>query len=287
MQNTNTPGYTLHNGDPIPKVGLGVWEMSDAEAEHAVLSALEAGYRLIDTASIYGNEKGVGKALKTCGIPREEIFVTTKLAVPDQGYETTLKAIDTSLKLLELDYVDLYLDHWPFSVRPGNIKGIHPPNKREETWRAMEEILSAGKARAIGVSNYAVKHLEQMKSYATVIPVVNQVEFHPFLYQKDLLAYCTENKIRIEAYCPLVHGKKIQDPRISEIAKKYGKTNAQIMLRWSIQHGLIPLPKSTHEERIRENIGIFDFELADLDMQSMDALHEGYRIASDPDKIDP
>jgi diketogulonate reductase-like aldo/keto reductase len=283
---THIPNITLNNGRHIPTVGFGVWRVADHEAAQAVTLALDAGYRLIDTAKVYGNEAGVGKAIRESNIPREEIFVTTKLWNTDQGYDTTLKAIDESLKQLGLDYVDLYLMHWPFAAKPSEIVGT-PPNKRKETWKAMEEILQSGKAKAIGVSNFTIKHLEEMKNYATVMPAVNQIEFHPFLYQKELLEYCQTNQIIVEAYCPLVHGEKLQDELITAVAQKYGKSNAQILLRWSIQKGCIPLPKSVHKERIAENIQVFDFALNDDDMHTLDSLHENFRVAKDPHAIDP
>jgi diketogulonate reductase-like aldo/keto reductase len=277
---------TLNNGVQMPAMGLGVWKAEDGkEVEQAVLWALEAGYRLIDTAKIYNNEDGVGRAIKQSGIPREEIFVTTKLWNEDQGYDTGLKAIDGSLQRLGLDYVDLYLIHWPITVKPAADIDLSLPTKRPETWKAMEEIYKAGKAKAIGVSNYAIKHLEEMKSYASVPPAVNQVEFHPFLVQEQLLNYCKANNIIVEAYCPLIHGTKLNDDRITAVAKKYNKSNAQILIRWSIQHGCVPIPKSTRQDRIKENIVVFDFELSAEDMAALDQLNENYRNTYDPDTM--
>ncbi|MDP3741166.1 MAG: aldo/keto reductase [bacterium] len=267
----------LQSGAAIPRLGLGVWKISDGRAvSNAVSWALSAGYRHIDTAKIYGNEKGVGQGIAQSALPREEIFVTTKLWIADQGYESTLAALEASLSRLGLDYVDLYLVHWPF---PDEQK---TGNKRADTWRAMQELYRSKKARAIGVSNYTISHLEEMKSYATVMPAVNQVEMHPFLYQKDLADYCAQNNIAVEAYSPLVHGQKLDNPRLSKIAKKYGKSNAQILIRWSLQHGFIVLPKSSHKDRIQENIKVFDFALTDEDMRSLDTLHENFRTCWDP-----
>lgn len=269
------PVKKLNNGLEMPVVGLGVWKIPEGdEVEMAVTWALEAGYRLIDTAKIYGNEKGVGRAVAKSGIPREQIFVTTKLWNTDQGYESTLLAIDESLARLNMTYVDLYLIHWPFTG------GTSGENKRAETWKAMEEIYKAGKAKAIGVSNYNIQHLEEMTTYASIPPVVNQVEFHPFLYQKELMDYCSNRNIALEAYCPLSRGVKLADSRITAIARKHQKTNAQVMIRWSIQHGNIVIPKSSHRERIEENIRVFDFELSDAEMEILDGLNENYRLVN-------
>lgn len=273
---------TLNNGVQIPVIGFGTYKVPEGEdVVIAVKWALEAGYRHIDTAKVYKNEEGVGRAIKESGIPREEIFVTTKLWNPDQGYETGLAAIDESLSKLGLEYVDLYLVHWP-TASPDTSISI---NKREESWKAMEEIYKSGKAKAIGVSNYAIVHLEEMKKYATVLPTINQVEFHPFLYQQELLNYCKQNNIVLEAYRPLTNGQRLTDENIEKIAEKYGKTGAQAVLRWSVQHGCVPLPKSTHKERIEENINIFDFELSEEDMRTIDGLNENFRFSPDPSKL--
>jgi methylglyoxal/glyoxal reductase len=274
------PSIELNNEVRMPALGFGTWKTADGnEVEQGIRWALEAGYRLIDTAKIYGNEKGVGQAIGESGVSREEVFLTTKLWNDDQGFDSALRAIDESLDKLASNYVDLYLVHWPFSGWP--LKSSLP-NKRKETWQAMEEILKAGKARAIGVSNYTIEHLEEMKEYASILPAVNQIEFHPFLYQKELLEYCKINNIVVEAYCPLIHGERISDQRISAVAEKYGKSNAQVLLRWSVQHGCIPLPKSTRRERIIENSQVFDFEIGAEDMNALDALSEEVRIAVDP-----
>ncbi|MDB5259457.1 MAG: hypothetical protein JWO73_665 [Candidatus Taylorbacteria bacterium] len=283
--NDLTSDIKLNNGVTIPRLGLGVWQTKDGEeVETAVKLALAAGYRMIDTAMIYENEIGVGKAIRDSDVPRNEIFVTTKLWNADQGYEKALKAIDASLEKLGLDYVDLYLIHWP--AANDLWEGEAPLNKREETWKAMEEIYKSGKAKAIGVSNYTITHLEQMKAYATIHPTINQVEFHPFLFQKDLLEYCDKHSLVLEAYSPLAQGKKLADDRVTAIAKKYGKSNAQVFIRWSLQHGCVAIPKSVHKARIEENIDVFDFELSAEDMLAIDALNENLHLTWDPTSIE-
>ncbi len=263
----------------MPVIGVGTYKTPDGdEVMHEVSWALAAGYRLIDTAKIYKNEEGVGKAIKDSGIPRSELFVTTKLWNPDQGYESGLAAIDESLGKLGMDYVDLYLVHWPTASADTSVSD----NRRAETWRAMEEIYKSGKAKAIGVSNYTITHLEEMKGYMTVPPTVNQVEFHPFLFQKELLDYCMEHKIVLNAYKPLTGAKLIENPAIENIGKKYNKSIAQVLIRWSIQHGALPIPKSVHKERIEENLNIFDFELSAEDMKALDALNQNLRTSPDP-----
>lgn len=254
----------LNNGLSMPVIGLGVWQAADGEeVKQAIAWAFEANYHLIDTAKIYGNEVGVGEAIAQAPVPRGEIFLTTKLWNLDQGYETTLKAIDESLVRLLQSYVDLYLIHWP----------SEDATVRKDSWKAMEEIQSLGKAKTIGVSNYSVEQLEEMKNYANVLPAVNQVEFHPFKYDAQLLNYCKENGIVVEAYSPLARGQKLNDPRIDAVSVKYEKTNAQVLIRWSIQHGCVVIPKSVHKERIEENINVFDFELEQEDMNALDALN--------------
>lgn len=273
---------TLNNGIEMPVIGLGTYKVPEgAEVVDVVLWGLAAGYRHIDTAMRYYNEAGVGAAIAKSGIPREEIFVTTKVWNIDQGYETTLAAMDASLAKLGLEYVDLYLVHWP-TADPEATESI---NKREETWKAMEKILECGKAKAIGVSNYTITHLEEMKKYATVMPMVNQVEFHPYLFQKELLDYCNKNKIVLEAYRPLTAGKMIENDLIASIGKKYGKSNPQVLIRWSLQHGCVPLVKSLMKERIEENINVFDFELSDEDMSAIDGLNQNLRLSPNPENL--
>lgn len=263
--------FKLNNGVDIPALGLGVFlSKPGAETEQAVLWSLEAGYRHIDTAAFYKNEADVGNAVRSSGIPRKDIFITTKVWNTDQGYESTLRAFDKSLNLLKSDYIDLYLVHWPVE------------NLRRETWRAMTKLYNERLVRSIGVSNYTIKHLDEMYDYTDIVPAVNQVEFHPFLFQKKLLEYCNDNNIYLEAYSPIVRGKRFGDKRFVALGNKYGKSEAQIMLRWVLQHGIIILPKSVKQHRIIENADIFDFEISQDDMEYIDKFHENYRIAWDP-----
>jgi methylglyoxal/glyoxal reductase len=267
-QSVVTKTIKLNNGMQMPVVGLGLWRAADTE--QVVLWALETGYRLIDTASIYGNEKETGNAIRNCAISRNDIFATTKVWPDEQGYKQTLAAIDNSLSRMKLDHVDLYLVHWP----------VPSKSKREETWKAMEEIYISGKSKSIGVSNYTIELLEEMKQYSKIPPAVDQIEFHPFWYRKELMEYCHKNNIAVEDYCPLARARKLQDERITSIAKKHSKSNAQVILRWALQHGNIVIPKSSHKERLKENINVFDFELSDDDMTKLDALNENYSLVS-------
>lgn len=257
----------LNNGIEIPVLGLGTLHAMGETVQKAVIWAIEAGYRHVDTAKAYGNESSVGKAIKRCGIPRENVFITTKLWNDDHGYDNALKAIDRNLKSLGLDYVDLYLVHWPVSGR------------RVETWKAMEKILNDGKALAIGVSNYTVRHIEELLTDAEVIPVVNQIEFTPYLYQKELQEYCEGKDIKIEAWSPLTHGMKLNDAKLVEIANKYGKSPAQILIRWGLQHNAILIPKSVRKERIIENSQMFDFSISRKDMDKLDGFNEDLRTS--------
>lgn len=265
---------TLNNGVVMPVFGLGVYLMRPGrETYEAVRAALETGYRLVDTAALYRNEEDVGRAVRDSGIRREEIFVTTKLWNDDHGYEQAMRAFDASLKRLDLGYIDLYLIHFPVA------------NQREDSWRALENILGSGRARAIGVSNYTVGHLRELLGQSGCVPAVNQVEFSPFLFQEALLQFCRKNRIQVEAYAPLTAGNRLQDARISAIAGRHGRTNAQVLLRWGLQHGLVVIPKSTRPDRIAENARIFDFELDPEEMSSLDALHDGYRSSWDPTRV--
>ncbi|BCU81115.1 glyoxal reductase [Polycladomyces abyssicola] len=265
----------LANGVKFPWLGLGVWKAKEGnEVENAVKVAIQTGYRSVDTAAVYQNEEGVGKAIKECGVPREELFITTKVWNADQGYESTLKAFETSRKKLGLEYVDLYLVHWP-------VKG-----KYKETWKALEKLYKEGWVRAIGVSNFQVHHLKDVIEDCEVKPMVNQVEFHPYLTQKELLAFCKEQYIQLEAWSPLMQGEVVNVTEIQELAKKYGKTPAQIVLRWDLQHGVVTIPKSVKEHRIKENADIFDFELTAEDMAKLDALNKNHRFGPDPDNFD-
>lgn len=265
----------LANGVEMPWLGLGVWKARlGGEVENAVKAALQTGYRSIDTAAVYKNEEGVGKALAESEVPREELFITTKVWNDDQGYETTLKAFEESRKKLGLEYIDLYLIHWP-------VKG-----KYKETWRAMEKLYKEGLVRAIGVSNFHVHHLKDLISDAEVKPMVDQVEFHPYLTQKELRSFCNEEQIQMEAWSPLMQGEFVQVDLLKELAQKYGKTPAQILLRWDLEHGVVTIPKSVKEHRIRENTDLFDFELSQEDMDRVDGLHRNHRFGPNPDNFD-
>lgn len=265
---------TLNNGVEIPVFGLGTFRMKNpAETRRAVLSALEAGYRHIDTAKIYGNEREIGKAIRESGILREDIFVTTKLWNADHGCQKTLKAFEKSLKRLGLEYIDLYLIHWP-------VEGI-----RKDTWKAMGGLLVGGKCRSIGVSNYMIRHLEELLDRSSVIPAVNQVEFHPYLYQQDLLQFCNENNIQLETYCPLTRGRRLDDSKLKSLADHYSKTKAQILIRWALQHDLVVIPKSSNPKRILENADVFDFSIAEEDMKTLDSFHENLRVSWDPTNV--
>jgi methylglyoxal/glyoxal reductase len=255
----------LNNGVEIPRLGLGVYQSPPGKTtRRAVKYALEIGYRHIDTAQLYGNEADIGDALRESGIKREQVFITTKVWNSYQGYDSTLQACEQSLRRLRLQYVDLYLIHWP-------VQGMSL-----DTWRAMVNLLRSGKARAVGVSNYTIELLQEiLQNSDVVVPAVNQVEFHPFLYQKHLLSFCEKNGIQLEAYSPLTRGYRLNDPTILAVAKKYGnKTPAQVLIRWSLQHGLVVIPKSIHENRIRENSQVFDFQLGPEDMKLLDSLNE-------------
>jgi len=270
FQELNTP---TNNGNKlrIPVVGLGVYQSTPGdETEHAVLKALQIGYRHVDSAFIYGNEQSVGAAIKKSGIPREQIFVTTKLWNDHHGYESTLKACDDSLKRLGLDYIDLYLIHWPV------------PEKRLDTWRAFEKLQADGKVRSIGVSNYMVRHLEELFAHCKVKPAVNQIEFSPYNTRKDVVAFCKKHGIVVEAYSPLTQGIMFDDPKLIEIAKKYNVTPAKVLLRYGLQCGTVTLPKSVHEQRIRDNINIFDFSITPEDMELLHTFNQGFTTGWDP-----
>ena len=263
----------LSHGGPMPLLGLGTFRSPAGEATRdAVGWALEAGYRHIDTAALYRNEADVGAAIRESGVAREDVFVTTKLHSDDHGFDTALRAFDASLERLGFDYVDLYLIHWPGSDR------------RLESWRALERILEEGRARAIGVSNYMVHHLREVLERGTVAPAVNQIELHPFNYRSrwDVLELCERHEIAVEGYSPLTKGRKLDEPVIAGIAASHGKTEAQVLIRWALQHGIITIPKSTHRDRIRENADVFDFELAKDEMQELDGLDEDFTTSWDP-----
>ncbi|MBL7814215.1 MAG: aldo/keto reductase [Saprospiraceae bacterium] len=261
---------TLNNGVKMPLLGIGVYDMYRQEAEQAVLWALETGYRLIDTAAMYQNEAEIGQAVQQSGIARQDIFITTKVHDNDQGYDKTLKAFDTSLKKLNCDYIDLYLVHWPLRAT------------RKDTWQALERLYTEGVVRAIGVANYLLPFLNELETYANLVPAVNQVEFSPFLYLKDLHDYCQKNNIQLQAYTPLMRGQKLDDPRLVAIAQKHGKTSAQIVLRWALEHGVSTIPKSANWHRIRENFDVFDFNLSPEDKVVLDNLNQNFRMVEDP-----
>lgn len=262
--------FELGNGILIPVIGLGTWDLNGKEAYNAVSWSLEMGYRLIDTATIYENERKVGQAIMDSAIPREEIFITTKVWKSDQGYNRTLSALDESLDKLKIDYVDLYLIHWPV------------PDKTIETWKAMEKLYNEGKVRAIGVSNYNIHFLNELFDSSSEYPVINQVEFSPFLYQKELLEFCSSKNIKLEAYSPLTRGERLDHPEVVEIAKKYNKSAAQVLIRWGLQHQIIEIPKSSNKEHLKENINIFDFNIEDSEMKELDNLNEDLRVVDDP-----
>lgn len=273
---SNVPTITLNNGVAMPQLGFGVWQVPDTEAETAVRTALDAGYRSIDTAAVYGNEEGTGKALTGSGVPREELFVTTKLWNSDHGYDAALRAFDESLRRLGLDHVDLYLIHWPSPAK----------DKYLETWRALEKIYADGRARAIGVSNFQPAHLQRVLDEGSVAPVLNQVELHPDFAQADVRAFHAAHNIATEAWSPLGQGKGLlDDPVLRQLGEKHGRTPAQVALRWHLQLGNVVIPKSVTPSRIRENIDVFGFELDDADMAAVAGLDAGNRIGDNPDDV--
>jgi len=267
--------FELNNGVNMPYLGLGTYQSdNDQEVVDAVKYALQIGYRHIDTAAVYGNEEGVGKGIKESLLPREDIFVVSKVWNNDQGYESTLKAFDTSLDRLGLDYLDLYLIHWPVA------------GKYKETWRALENLYREKRIRAIGVSNFMRHHLEDLLETAEIVPMVNQMEFHPYVVQQDLLDYCNSKKIQYEAWSPFMQGKLFKLDICDDLAFKYGKSAAQIILRWNLQKGVVTIPKSTKANRIQANADIFDFELTKEEVDYLDNLDRGERIGPDPDNFD-
>lgn len=271
----NIPRVTLNNGVLMPQIGLGTWQIEEGESvETAVKAALDTGYRHIDTAALYGNEEGVGKAIRDSGIPREEVFVTSKLAGDDHGYEEAKKGFEKSMRKLGFDYLDLFLIHWPNPEQ----------GKYVETWQAFEELHQEGRIKAIGVSNFKKTHLNQILGKCQVVPAVNQIELHPHFNQKDIRDYCRKKDIYVESYSPLKRASEImEEETIVSIADNHGKTPAQVVLRWHIQHDLIVIPKSTTPERIKENIDIFNFELSREEMNAIDDLDKGDRTLYDPE----
>lgn len=265
----------LANGVQMPYFGLGVFKTKEGqEVIDAVTYALDAGYRHIDTAAIYGNEEGVGIAIEKNATNRKDIFLTTKVWNADQGYDSTLKAFDTSLEKLKTDYLDLYLIHWP-------VKG-----KYKETWRALETLYADGRVKAIGVSNFLQHHLEDLFQTATVIPMVDQLEFHPYLVQQPLLDFCQQHQVQYEAWSPLMQGKAFEVPLLKELAAKYKVSVAQLVLRWDLQKGVVTIPKSIRNERVISNAEIFNFNISEEDVQKIAALDRGERVGPDPDNFD-
>ncbi|GAE31032.1 aldo/keto reductase [Halalkalibacter hemicellulosilyticus] len=265
---------TLHNGVKMPWFGLGVFKVEEGtEVVEVVKTAIQHGYRSIDTAAVYKNEEGVGQGIKESGIPRDELFVTSKVWNSNQGYEATLRAFDETINKLKLDYLDLYLIHWPGK------------DQYKETWKALEKLYKDGRIRAIGVSNFQVHHLKDLISDAEIKPMVNQVEYHPHLAQLELRAYCEQENIQLEAWSPLKQGQLLTDPILNEIAKKYNKTVAQVILRWDLQNGVVTIPKSVKESRIIANAAIFDFELSIDDMKIINGLNKDERIGPNPDEF--
>ncbi|MFN6671875.1 aldo/keto reductase [Enterococcus gallinarum] len=272
--------YTLSNNVSIPELGFGTWQTPNGDvAVSAVKKALEVGYRHIDTAQGYKNEDSVGQAIKESDIPREEIFLTTKLWNENHSYDLVLSSFEESLKKLQTDYIDLFLIHWPNPVKFRD----NWQSANAETWRAMEELYQAGKIKAIGVSNFLPHHFEELKKTATIFPMVNQIFLAPGELQKEVVSYCQEHNVLLEAYSPLGTGKIFDVPEMQELSDKYGKTIAQIAIRWSLQHGFLPLPKSVTPSRIEENLAVFDFELSDEDMQRIDQLDGVVGKATNPD----
>jgi len=269
---------TLNNGLQMPGMGLGVFQVENDATAEIVKNAIEVGYRSIDTAAIYGNEVGVGEgirqALTSTDLKREDLFITSKVWNDGLSYDETIVAYEESLAKLGLDYLDLYLIHWPGE------------NKYEEAWRALEDLYEQGKIKAIGVCNFHVSHLQNLLKIARITPVINQVEFHPRLQQAELRSFCEEHNIQLEAWAPLMQGGLLEDKTISKIAEKYGKTNAQVILRWNIQNGIITIPKSVRQERMIQNANIFDFHLTDEEVSIINAMNLEQRVGPNPDEFD-
>jgi len=257
----------LNNNIKIPSIGFGTYKSgSDEETSEIIKNALNLGYKLIDTASFYNNEIGIGKGIKESGVNREDIFLVTKLWNEDHGYDKTIKAFNESLKKLQVDYIDLYLIHWPNKLN-------------NETWRAFEDLYESGKVKAIGVCNFKECHLEELKKSAKIMPMVNQVEIHPFTMKNNIVNYCNDNNIKVIAWSPISRGKVLENELMIELAQKYNKSIVQIVLRWHMQRGIIPIPKSSNKDRIKDNIDVFDFEICSEDMKRINELDEGYNAS--------
>jgi diketogulonate reductase-like aldo/keto reductase len=266
-----TARLRMNNGVEIPQVGLGVWQAARGEVtQAAVRAALELGYRHIDTARVYGNEMDVGAAVRASGVPRDQVFITTKLWNDDQGYEATLRAFEQSVKRLGVEVIDLYLLHWPVA------------GKRLDSWQALEELYAQKRVRAIGVSNFLAPHLKELLDHCEVKPQVNQIELTPFLQRSDTISFCKQHEIVVESYSPLTRGQKFGDPTLQRLALKLGRSPAQLLLRWGVQKGFVVLPKSVTPARIAENGALFDFTLDEADMQALDALEQNLTTGWDP-----
>jgi 2,5-diketo-D-gluconate reductase A len=274
---SQVPEITLNNGVRIPQLGFGVFKVPPDQTRAATLAALEVGYRHVDTAEMYGNERGVGEALRDSGLDRDEVFVTSKLDNGFHAYDAALEAFDRTLAELGFEYVDLFLVHWPLPRVSDYV----------ETWRAMEAIEESGRSRAVGVSNFHPHHLERVLAETAVVPALNQVEIHPYLVQEDVRAYDTKHGIATEAWSPLARGKVMTDPTIQRIADAHGRTPAQVTLRWHLQRGDVVIPKSVTRSRIEENFDLFDFALAEAEMGAITALDRGERTGPDPDRVNP
>lgn len=270
------PEVTLNNGVRMPQLGFGVWQVGAAEVTDAVGAALQAGYRAVDTAAAYGNEEGVGEAVRRSGIARDDLFITSKLWNSDQGYDATLRAFDASLQRLGLEQLDLYLIHWPLPSRDAYVS----------TWKALERLYADGRVRAIGVSNFNAPHLERVMDEGGITPMVNQIELHPRLVQEDLRRFGAEHGIVTEAWSPLGQGNLLEEPSIVKIAEAYGTSPAQVIIRWHLQLGNVVIPKSVTPERIRSNFDVFDFELSSGDMEAITGLNADQRFGPDPDTFD-
>lgn len=263
----NNNFFILNNDIKIPAIGFGTYKSgSNKETENIIKSALNIGYRHIDTASFYGNEVGIGNGIKNSGVKREEIFLVTKLWNDDHGYENTISAFNKSLERLQTDYIDLYLIHWPNELN-------------SETWRAFEYLYSIGKVKSIGVCNFKIGHLEELKKNAKIIPMVNQIEIHPLNAKTDIAKYCSENNIQLIAWSPIMRGNIFSNEIMIDLSKKYNKSIAQLVLRWHLQRGIIPIPKSSNSDRIKENFDVFDFKIFDEDMNLINSLNEGNDVS--------
>ena len=275
MSDITVPSVALSDGARIPQLGLGVYKVADDEARTVVATALELGYRHVDTASFYGNEVGVGQALRASDVPRDEVFVTTKVWNTEQGFDETLRAFDASLERLGTDHVELYLIHWPAPTQ----------DKYVDTWRALERIAEEGRARSIGVSNFQVHHLERLLGETSVVPVIDQVEAHPWLQQHELREFCAARGIAVEAWSPLARGRVLDDAAIGRIAAKHGVEPAQAVIRWHLQQGLVVIPKTVNALRLASNLDVFRFELDEDDLAEIAALDSGERSGSHPDQV--